>query len=144
MVCQRTELAEVQEQKERIQKEVIELKQKLKQQQDYCTSHHIYDTTSPLLTADMILESPASEADAAAAGLLDLVQQVRIIADECCFTSRDWYISQTLSDTAQRFSHVPVCTECGSGSPAQEGAGGAAAADDVRAGAAAAAGYRSA
>ena len=67
----------MQEQKERILREVMELKLQLKQQQEYCTSHHIYDTTSPLLTADLILESPASEADRAAAGLLDLAQQVR-------------------------------------------------------------------
>jgi hypothetical protein len=55
----------------------MELKQQLKQQQEYCASHHIYDTTSPLLTADMIAESPATETDNAATGLIDLAQQVR-------------------------------------------------------------------
>jgi len=70
-------LAAMQEHLEGLQREVQALKQRLQQQQEYCSSHHVYDTTSPLITADMILQAPASAADAAAAGLVDMAQQVR-------------------------------------------------------------------
>jgi hypothetical protein len=69
----------MQEQIEKLEVEVLELKHRLKQQQEHCSSHHIYDTTSPLMTAEMIVESPATAADNAVLGLLDMVQQVRKI-----------------------------------------------------------------
>ncbi len=76
MFCQRREVGELQARIEELQQEVLELQQQWKQQREYCSSHHIYDTTSPLMTADMIIQAPASAADDAVIGLLDMVQQV--------------------------------------------------------------------
>lgn len=77
MLCQRREVGELQARIEALQQEVLELQQQWKQQREYCSNHHIYDTTSPLMTADMIIQAPASAADDAVIGLLDMVQQVR-------------------------------------------------------------------
>lgn len=66
----------MQKQIEKLEVEVLELKHRLKQQQEHCSSHHIYDTTSPLMTAEMIVESPATASDNAVLGLLDMAQQV--------------------------------------------------------------------
>jgi hypothetical protein len=66
----------MQDQMEKLESEVMELKHRLKQQQEHCSSHHIYDTTSPLMAAEMILRSPASASDNATLGLLDMAQQV--------------------------------------------------------------------
>ena len=67
----------MQSQIEKLELEVVELKHRLTQQQEHCSSHHIYDVTSPLMTAEMIVESPVTAADNAVLGLLDMVQQVR-------------------------------------------------------------------
>lgn len=67
----------MQEQLQECRREMLELQQLLKKQREYCSNHHIYDTTSPLMTADTIIQSPASVADEAAIGLLDMAQQVR-------------------------------------------------------------------
>jgi hypothetical protein len=129
----------MQEQHEKIQREVVELKQQLKQQREYCTSHHVYDTTSPLVSADMILQAPASEADSAALGLLDLAQQVRGIACGCCFVTRAWMIADSHSDPTRHFWYDTVCSGCIRRQRAEERAGGGAAAARVCAGAFAAA-----
>jgi hypothetical protein len=67
----------MQEQLQECRREMLELQQLLKKQREYCSNHHIYDITSPLMTADTIIQSPASVADEAAIGLLDMAQQVR-------------------------------------------------------------------
>jgi alkylhydroperoxidase/carboxymuconolactone decarboxylase family protein YurZ len=58
------------------QREVLELKQRLNQQQEYCSKHHVYDATSPLMTADEIVQAPASAAESAALGIVDIATQV--------------------------------------------------------------------
>ena len=73
---QRRGLGTMQEQLEGLQRDVQAMQQRLQQQQEYCSSHHVYDTTSPLITEDMILQAPASAADDATFGLIDMAQQV--------------------------------------------------------------------
>ncbi len=102
----------MQERQEKVQRDVMELKLQLKQQQEYCTSHHIYDASRPLLSADMILQSPGSEADCAALGLLDLVQQVWGFACGCRFNSRAWMTAYfPPSDTAKHLWNDADCGE---------------------------------
>jgi len=132
---QRMELAEMQQRHEKIQREVLELKQQLQQPREYCTSHHVYDTKSPLVSADMILQAPASEAECAALGLLDLAQQVRGIACGCCFITRAWMIADSRLDTTRYFWYDTVCSGGCGGQRAEERAGGGAAAARVCAGA---------
>jgi hypothetical protein len=76
----------MQSQIEKLELEVVELKHRLKQQQEHCSRHHIYDVTSPLMTAEMIVESPVTAADNAVLGLLDMVQQVWKTCGEPHFT----------------------------------------------------------
>ena len=59
-----------------LQREVLHLQEQLNKQREYCSNHHIYDPTSALMTADVIIQSPAHAADEAAIGLLDLAHQV--------------------------------------------------------------------
>jgi hypothetical protein len=73
---QRRGLGTMQEQLEGLQRDVQAMQQRLQQQQEYCSSHHVYDTTSLLITEDMILQAPASAADDATFGLIDMAQQV--------------------------------------------------------------------
>ena len=73
---QRREVAEMHEKVVDLQREVLHLQEQLNKQREYCSNHHIYDPTSPLMTADVIIQSPAHAADEAAIGLLDLAHQV--------------------------------------------------------------------
>ncbi len=75
---QRREVAVMQEKVVELQREVLRLQEQLNKQREYCSNHHIYDPTSPLMTADVIIQSPAHAADEAAIGLIDLAQQVTL------------------------------------------------------------------